>query len=316
MRQGEAVTFGGTGRDRAYQLRGEEERLHALLQRGRILPMQDGVPLFSPWGLGWLRAGDLRPDDLRLPIFLGFMRDEAIFATPVGAGFAAATPGPGGEKANGAADPPPGRGLPPGHAFAPLRSRMAGLAADEAEVAATARALLLWHRRHGFCPNCGAPTRPAAGGWQRACTACNSEHFPRTDPAVIMLVTHGDSILLGHNVNWDAGLYSLLAGFVEPGETIEAAVRREVEEETGVICGDVTYLASQPWPFPASLMLGCRTRALSEQLTPDRIELADARWLTRAELAAAFAGENAQIRTPARGSIAEFLLAGWLGGRF
>lgn len=139
--------------------------------------------------------------------------------------------------------------------------------------------------------------------------------FPRTDPVVIMLVTRGNSVLLGRSPAWPEGMYSLLAGFVESGETIEAAVRREVLEETGVRCGAVGYLASQPWPFPASLMIGARTEALDDVLTLDPEELEAARWVTREELVSAFAGRHAEIRPPRPGAIAGFILRNWLADR-
>ncbi len=120
-----------------------------------------------------------------------------------------------------------------------------------------AKAILHWHARHGHCANCGAPTRIAAAGWRRECDACKAQHFPRTDPVVIMLAVDGERCLLGRQARWPKGMVSCLAGFVEPGETIEEAVRREIHEEAGVACGEVAYVASQPWPFPSSLMLGC-----------------------------------------------------------
>jgi len=149
----------------------------------------------------------------------------------------------------------------------------------------------------------------------RACPDCGARHFPRTDPVVIMLITHGNSVLLGRSPHWPEGMFSLLAGFVEPGETIEAAVRREVWEEAGVRVGAVDYLASQPWPFPASLMFGCRGAALSTEIVLDPVELEAAHWVSRERLMDVFAGRDEAI-TPARpGAIAHFLLRRWLADR-
>ena len=149
-------------------------------------------------------------------------------------------------------------------------------------------------------------------GWQRDCPSCGYHHFPRTDPVVIMLITHENSVLVGRSSDWPEGMYSLLAGFVEPGETIEAAVRREVFEEAGVKVGTVTYLASQPWPFPASLMFGCAGTALSTQVTIDPDEIEDACWISREEMALVFAGAHPKILPAREGAIAHFLLRNWL----
>jgi len=145
--------------------------------------------------------------------------------------------------------------------------------------------------------------------------ACGAHHFPRTDPVVIMLITKGNRVLLGRNAVWPEGMYSLLAGFVEPGETVEAAVRREVLEEAGVPVGPVRYLASQPWPFPASLMLGCHGEALDEAITVDPSELEDALWLDRQAVLQVFSGRHPVVRPPRKGAIAEFLLRNWLADR-
>ena len=152
-------------------------------------------------------------------------------------------------------------------------------------------------------------------GWERHCPACEVRHFPRTDPVVIMLVLHGNSVLIGRSPGWPEGMYSLLAGFVEPGETIEAAVRREVEEEAGVRIGSVDYLASQPWPFPASLMIGCRAEAVGRDIRIDPEEIEDAQWLSREEMLEAFARHMEGVRPPRPGSIARFILMNWLADR-
>jgi NAD+ diphosphatase len=149
---------------------------------------------------------------------------------------------------------------------------------------AQARSLLLWHGNHRFCSKCGAPTVPAVSGLRRDCTACGGLHFPRTDPVAIMLVSQGDHCLLGRQRHFVPGMYSALAGFISPGETLEDAVRREVLEEAGIRVGAVRYVASQPWPFASSLMIGCLGEALGENLTVDHEELEDARWFSRDEV--------------------------------
>jgi NAD+ diphosphatase len=150
---------------------------------------------------------------------------------------------------------------------------------------AESKALLGWHARHRFCPNCGSPTKVVQAGWRRDCPACGMQHFPRTDPVVIMLAISGERCVLGRSRRFAPTMWSCLAGFAEPGESIEEAVRREVLEEAGIACGRVSYFASQPWPFPSSIMIGCHAQALSEDLVIDREELEDARWFTRDECA-------------------------------
>lgn len=198
--------------------------------------------------------------------------------------------------------------------FAELRSIMTQLSPRDAELAATARGLFSWHAAHGFCANCGAQSAWAMAGWQRDCAACGRHHFPRTDPVVIMLITHNDSVLVGRSPAWPEGMYSLLAGFVEPGETMEAAVRREVMEEAGVPVGPVHYLASQPWPFPASLMFGCAGEATATEITIDPNELEDAMWVSRADMEIVFAGKHPLMNPARKGAIAHFLLENWLAG--
>jgi len=181
-----------------------------------------------------------------------------------------------------------------------------------AELAAAAKAVISWHETHRFCARCGAPSDLAQAGWQRSCASCGGQHFPRTDPVVIMLITHGDTVLMGRSPGWPEGMYSLLAGFVEPGETLEAAVRREVMEEAGVPVGQVSYLSSQPWPFPASLMFGCAGEALSREITIDPVEIEDAMWVSKSEMMQAFAGEHPTLLPARKGAIAHFLLQNWL----
>lgn len=199
--------------------------------------------------------------------------------------------------------------------FADLRMTMTFLTPRDAELAATGRAMMEWHRSHGYCAKCGAKSEMAIGGWQRDCATCGAHHFPRTDPVAIMLITSGNDVLVGRSPGWPEGMYSLLAGFVEPGETVEAAVRREVFEESGVRVGDVRVLTTQPWPFPASLMIGCAGEATSREITIDPLEIEDAIWVSREELANVFAGQHPTINPSRKGSIAHFLLESWLSDR-
>ena len=195
--------------------------------------------------------------------------------------------------------------------FVELRSIGALLSHDEGSILAYARALAHWHRHHRFCGKCGAPTEMREAGHLRVCTdtGCGNHHFPRTDPAVIMLVSRGDRALLGRKAEWVKEMYSALAGFVEPGESLEAAVAREVMEESGVAVSNVRYHSSQPWPFPASLMLGFHADAESEEINFNPDELEDARWFTRAELKAGGAGLAARRRSD---SIARRLITDWM----
>ena len=149
---------------------------------------------------------------------------------------------------------------------------------------AEAKAMLGWHARHRFCPNCGAVTQLTQGGWRRDCPSCKAEHFPRTDPVVIMLALAGERCVLGRSPRFPKTMWSCLAGFAEPGESIEEAVRREVQEEVGLTCARVKYVASQPWPFPSSLMIGCHAEALTDKIVVDRSEIEEARWFDRDEL--------------------------------
>ena len=176
-----------------------------------------------------------------------------------------------------------------------------------------AKAIAHWHARHGFCPNCGAPTRVAAAGWRRECDACKTQHFPRTDPVVIMLAVDGERCVLGRQARFPKNMYSALAGFLEPGESIEEAVRREIHEEAGIVCGAVGYVASQPWPFPASLMIGCLAQAKSRELRIDRQELEDARWFEREEVRAMFERRHPEgLLAPHPMAIAHHILRFWL----
>ena len=180
---------------------------------------------------------------------------------------------------------------------------------------AEAKAVLHWHIRHRFCPNCGTATQAVDAGWKRTCPNCKAEHFPRTDPVVIMLAIDGDNCLLGRSPRFVPTMWSCLAGFLEPGESIEDAVHRETREEAGISCGRVTYYRSQPWPFPTSLMIGCHAEALSREIVVDRAELEDARWFNKDEVVAMLLRKHPQgLTTPPPVAIAHHIIRAWVDG--
>jgi NAD+ diphosphatase len=227
-------------------------------------------------------------------IFLGLQDGTPIFAVDLSA-----------ERDPMAALPPTGAG------FVDLRTLTALLGPDDATILATARGMLHWRATHQFCTGCSAPNRPTRGGYVLECTQCGTEHFPRTDSAVIMLITRGELLLLGQSLKFppDRNFFSTLAGFVEPGESLEDAVRREVFEEVGVRVGEVAYHSSQPWPFPASLMLGFYGEALSEEIVLDATEMRAAHWFTREDIANRKA---LGFELPPQDSIARRLIEDWL----
>lgn len=314
MKIAEKVTFGGSALDRAAERRGEAQAL-ANVPAARMILFWRGKPMLVDDTL--VRVAPDHPvlkDAAPERVFLGDDEGVLTFAAeltqwvPVNVNEA---------ELNTFLDPSLQHhpALPNDHAFSELRAHMTVLSPRDAELAASARAVLHWHRSHRFCAACGAESQFAMGGWQRNCTACGAHHFPRTDPVVIMLITHGNAVLVGRSPGWPNGMYSLLAGFVEPGETLEAAVRREVFEEAGITVGEVGYLASQPWPFPASLMFGCSGIATSRDITIDPEEIEDARWVTREEMADVFTGQHPDILPARKGAIAHFLLENWLADR-
>jgi NAD+ diphosphatase len=203
---------------------------------------------------------------------------------------------------------------PENHIFAELRMIITQLSPTDGELAASAKSMFSWHRSHRFCAACGQQSNQTLSGWQRDCPACETPHYPRTDPVVIMLITDGNRTLLGRAPHWPEQMYSCLAGFLEPGETIEAAVVREVKEETDIDIGPVKYVASQAWPYPSSLMIGCIAAASSTKITIDPNELDDALWVTKETLVKALAGMDVGIKPAREGSIAGFLIRNWVQG--
>jgi NAD+ diphosphatase len=201
----------------------------------------------------------------------------------------------------------------PGEVAATLRDISRTLSSDAVGLFVHAVGLDNWHAKHGFCAACGAPSKAITSGHVRQCTRCDAEHFPRTDPAVIMLVVDDDDrCLLGRNPAWPPNRFSTLAGFVEPGESLEQAVIREVFEEVGVVCDRVVYQGSQPWPLPSSLMVGFRAHAVDTSMHVDTEEVTEARWFTREELLEA--GRTGETLVPGAISIARYLIERWLGG--
>lgn len=308
--------------DRAADLRGDEDLLAALLDdtTTRVLLVSGGrvVTRSRPSAPGRRRALALYPPQeaaLRAPTgslaerwaFLGY--DDADRLPGV-----APTETRPDTPAYLAHHVPEGMGvaLPPGDEWTPLREVGAELSARDAGLATAAVALYEWHVRHPRCPRCGAVTYTVQSGWVRRCVADGTDHYPRTDPAVIMAVVDADDrLLLANSTAWPRHRFSTLAGFVEPGESVEHAIRREVREEASVVVGDVRYQGSQPWPFPASLMLGFRAQALTTEIAVDGEELRAARWFDRETLRAEVAG-GAVVLPPAT-SIARALIGDWFG---
>jgi len=287
---GEVLAFTGSRLDRADNVRNDPDQLAGMMNwRARLLKLDGLMPEMGDDGmLIWGTLADA-PEDAEL-VFLGLDEGKPCFAAVPGEGDAS-----------------------PRMANPRLWSLMATLRPDDLAIYGGARSITDWHARHRHCAACGGATKIAKGGWQRTCSNCGTEHFPRTDPVTIMLVEHEGKLLLGRGLNWPERAYSALAGFVEPGESIEEAVAREVLEESGIVVRDVNYIASQPWPFPSQLMMGCHSHAESTEITLDESELADARWFTRAEVQAAMDGDaDAPINTPPKQAIAAHLLKWWL----
>jgi NAD+ diphosphatase len=317
MKHAETVTFGGAGFERAGEWRADVAKLAGFLEDDatRVLPVWRGKPLICGEGADQLQflspAHAVFEVAKEAPVFLGLENDIAHFAQDVSAWVPEAADL---SKVGAFIDDSEQRhpALPDDQRFAELRRIMTRLSPRDAELAAMSVGVFAWHRNHKFCAKCGARSEISTGGWQRSCPTCNAQHFPRTDPVVIMLITHGNKVLIGRSPGWPEGMYSLLAGFMEPGETIEAAVRREVFEETAVKVGEVGYLASQPWPFPSSLMIGCYGYATSTEITIDPKEIEDAIWVTREEIMDAWANKTSTLIAARKGAIAHFLIKNWL----
>jgi len=278
--------------DRADHIRVDEAALASHMNwRARVLLMDGLLPVLDDrGGLSWGTLADVAPDAEL--VFLGMMEGKAHFA-PV----------------------PPMGADGPAYAMPAAWQVMQVLSPPDLAIYGGARSLVDWHARHRFCARCGAPTKPTKGGWQRHCDNCGADHFPRTDPVTIMLVEHEDKLLLGRQPRFPPRMYSALAGFVEPGETISEAVAREVWEEAGLKVRDVRYIASQPWPFPSQLMIGCTSVTDDPTLNIDTTELEDARWFTREELLAARAAGEAGtdlLYFPRPFAIAHHLVCWWL----
>ncbi|EMD82938.1 NAD(+) diphosphatase [Pacificimonas flava] len=286
-----ATGFTGSALDRADAMRGDEQAVFAARMHpgARWLMLDDLRPHCTADGaLHWARRADL-PEDAE-HVFLGLQDGLPRFACAGCYGDDDAAP-------------------------QDARAAAMHLPAGDGAVLAQARSLIDWHGRHRFCGGCGAPTEARKAGYARQCTGCGLEHFPRTDPVVIMLALHGEGAgqraLLGRQGRFPPGFMSALAGFVEHGESLEEAVRRELFEETGVRTHRVAYVASQPWPFPYSLMMGAFAEAPSDQIKVDGEEIVEARWFTRDEIAAALAGEG-ELQVPPPMAIAHTLLKTWI----
>lgn len=307
--------FGDEWQTRATKRRADRQDLRprAHDRDSRILPMWRGKPNLGEEGLGWVEPDHPMLKGVSLPyLFLGQHDGREVFAADISGWEPKALDRTAlAMFTDTSVQVHPD--APKGAHFGELRLAMSTLPGPEASLAATARAIYNWHRTHGFCAACGSPSDIVMSGWERHCPSCGARHFPRTDPVVIMLVTHGNALLLGRAPGWPARMYSALAGFVEPGETLEAAVAREVHEETGLMTRNIRYIASQPWPFPNSLMFGCSAEALSTELRIDD-ELEDARWLSREELLTSWSGQHPDIQPARKGSIAHFLIGQWLAG--
>lgn len=283
--------FTGGMLDRADALRHDADALAAARRdwRARLLKLNAFEPELDDHGrLAWGTLADA-PEDAEL-VLLGLDAGRPHFAAFV-----------------------PGLRAPKGRAMR-LFALLDQFAPGEAATYAMARSLLDWHGRHQYCANCGQPTAMFRAGWARRCTACQADHFPRVDPVVIMIAEHDGRALLGRQSAFPAGRYSALAGFVEPGESIEEAVAREVMEEAGLRVRDVRYIASQPWPFPSSLMIACLATADDDAITLDTNELEDAIWVSREDVRAVLAGRDGPFLPPPHYAIAHYLLTAWAAG--
>ena len=306
------IPFGGSPLNRASEKRTDSNWIESKRHdpSSIVLPMWRLEPFIlgseksgPPVELGLVRAGvvDSFMEAGALCIFLGLDGERAVFAMDIPGADDPATAGP-----------LAGLGY-----FRDARVAASIVSLKDAAIIAQAKAMIDWHQRHGFCARCGAPTKIMDAGYRRLCGKCNAEHFPRVDPVVIMLATFGEACLVGRGKQFPPGMFSALAGFVEPGETIEEAVRRELMEEASVKVGEVTYYATQPWPFPSSLMIGCFAKAESRDAKVDENELAEVRWLERTVARELIEGKQIDgLRVPPPIAIAHHLIRTWaLGGK-
>ncbi len=290
------LVFAGSPLDRGELLRRDANRLAA--QAGRenawTMTLCRGLPGITGGGmLRWMKLDECARvcgPALR-QVYLGELRGDPVFATEL------------------AQDTP----FEAGFAFMDARQAAMALSQSEAAIFAHAKALLGWHERNGFCANCGAGTEMVCGGAKRVCSHCQAEHFPRVDPVVIMLAVNGENCLLGRQASWSPGLWSALAGFVEPAETIEEACARELQEEAGIIAdiAAIRYVMTQPWPFPSSMMIGLVAPVTEAAIRVDRNELEDARWFSRDDVRAMLAGRHAEAQLPPSVAIARRLVELW-----
>jgi NAD+ diphosphatase len=297
-------TFAGNPLDRASDRRADTDWLAGQLASSDSLGVAiwNGRPLVEDAKEGgkqiaYLPAklvADLAQGEERL-LFMGLWKDTAVFAVDL----------------EGPADPADGplEGL---GKFEDLRAVALKLPPTEAAIVATAKQMFEWRRRHGHCAVCGQPSRAVDGGWKRKCPSCETEHFPRTDPVVIMLPYHGDRCMLGRQEAWPKGMFSALAGFLEPGESIEEACARELNEEAGLHAVKVRYHSTQPWPYPSSLMIGLIAEVEDEEGSPDQTELSEVRWFTRDEARQLIAGQIEGVAAPQRLAIAHQLIKAWV----
>jgi NAD+ diphosphatase len=310
MKASAEIPFTGNPLNRASEQRTDANWIEAKRRdpSSLILPMWRLEPFLlgpanskPPFQLGALRAeaADGLADPQAPCVFLGMDGDVAVFALDV-------------SHLDKPANVPAFADL--GH-FREARTAAQMVSMRDAAILGQAKALIDWHQRHGFCPRCGTPTKLMDAGYRRLCGKCNAEHFPRVDPVVIMLATFDETCLVGRGKQFPRGMFSALAGFVEPGETIEEAVRRELMEEASVKVSEVVYHATQPWPFPSSLMIGCFAKAESREVKVDENELAEVRWIERAAARKALEGAEVEgVRLPPPIAIAYHLIKAWVRG--
>ncbi len=302
-------TFAGNPLDRASDRRAKPEWIAEQLASPESLGLAlwNGRPFVEPspkgeGGDGGLQiaylpaklVSELAGGTERL-LFMGLWKETAVFAVDLE------------DVADPAEGPLQGFGK-----FEDLRAVALKLPATEAAIVATAKQMFEWRRRHRHCAVCGQASEATDGGWKRKCPSCETEHFPRTDPVVIMLPYHGDRCMLGRQEAWPKGMFSALAGFLEPGESIEEACARELNEEAGLHAVKVRYHSTQPWPYPSSLMIGLIAEAEDEEGAPDQTELSEVRWFTREEAKKLIAGKIDGTFAPQRLAIAHQLIKAWV----